>query len=624
MLIKKPVAVVKKEVLPSVFFILCSLAFVVAGVWTSMTSHTKYSNYCWNIERHKTHVVVHIVSAITKQRFRVLLRTDTYATPDDTKTLVLTNSKSILQSRTVSCESDGYCEDYFLVRMESSNAPYKFGFYYGAQHLHDSISRQLGLDGELRMHSDALYSIDAYKICESPSNPSLRWLEHDRSDWFKIVATLLNGRFVVNYCDLNAQQKKRLQLSSMDGCVDCIGSDHNVTLWHWMSYVSNNVHSEVDDTASSTRINDLKLSSHSQNKCSKKTGEIYQAACLNKQALGLGLSCTDANYVPFQPFSDMKLQMNFVHNALYIRGRDELSLQRHNMVGSQQGRDSAITHASIQLGIVLVAAAVVHVRKNELSNNKDQVFIGCMQALKTNDKRNIDKVLALEQQSILLSVVSISIRVAVVAVDGASLFEAGLGRTAVAQIVGTCFSFVHMCAIFFSFACLYRSKDKQHQTYLDKVRFLNIKRRSLVLGGSNAMNDVTNAILLVFSRPPIRVDVDLFHALARLLTVTLIMITSPSRCFFSGACGGFLGWSMGLMLRIVFSVVFWVVQSITICISVVDLVVLPTANDLIRGHVADQVWTALFIFALTCVISVPRLTYNAIVIYKQCKEQSCP
>ena len=81
---------------------------------------------------------------------------------------------------------------------------------------------------------------------------------------------------------------------------------------------------------------------------------------------------------------------------------------------------------------------------------------------------------------------------------------------------------------------------------------------------------------------------------------------------------------MGLMLRIVFSVVFWVVQSITICISVVDLVVLPTANDLIRGHVADQAWTALFIFALTCVISVPRLTYNAIVIYKQCKEQSCP
>lgn len=44
MLIKKPVAVVKKEVLPSVFFILCSLAFVVAGVWTSMSSYTKYSN----------------------------------------------------------------------------------------------------------------------------------------------------------------------------------------------------------------------------------------------------------------------------------------------------------------------------------------------------------------------------------------------------------------------------------------------------------------------------------------------------------------------------------------------------------------------------------------------------
>lgn len=622
-LLRKANPVIRRQMLPSVFFSICSLAFVVSGVLATMSSNTMYEKNCWNIERHKTHVVVHIVSATTKQRFRVLLRTDTYASPGDTNTLVLTNSKSILQPRTISCGANGYCEDYFLVRMGHSNAAYRFGFYFGAQYLHDSISRQLGLDGELRMHSNALYFMDAYKICESSPDTSSEWLKSGRGNWFKIVATLLDYRYVINYCDLDSEQKQKLQLSPMDGCVDCLHAEHNVTLWHWMSYVSNNVHSEVDDTVSTTRINNLKLSSHSKNKCSRQTGEIYQAACLNKQALGMGFSCTDSNYVPFQPFSDMTLQMNFVNGVLYIRGQDELSLQRHNMVGSQEGRNSAITHAGIQLGIVLVAAAVVHVRKNELSNNKDQVFIGCMQALKTNNKEKIDNVLALEQQSILLSIISISIRIAVVAVDGASLFEAGLERTVVAQIVGTCFSFVHMCAIFFSFACLYNNKKKQEKSYSEKVRLLNIKRRSLVLGGSNAMNDVTNAILIVFSRPPIRVDVDLFHALARLLTVTLIMITSPSRCFFSGACGGFLGWSTQLVLRIVFSVVFWIVQSVTICISVVDLVILPTANDIMRGHVADPTWTALFIFSLTCVISIPRLTYNAVVIYKQCSEESC-
>ena len=60
--------------------------------------------------------------------------------------------------------------------------------------------------------------------------------------------------------------------------------------------------------------------------------------------------------------------------------------------------------------------------------------------------------------------------------------------------------------------------------------------RRLSLGGSIALIDVSNAILMVFSRPPLRVDSDLFYALARLLTVTLVMITAPARCFFSSGC----------------------------------------------------------------------------------------
>ena len=99
-------------------------------------------------------------------------------------------------------------------------------------------------------------------------------------------------------------------------------------------------------------------------------------------------------------------------------------------------------------------------------------------------------------------------RAVVVAVDAPLLLGTQHGRLVYSQIV----------------ACI---ASALHWAVLASHRSLVLQK--LALGGSTAIIDVSNAILIVFTLPPVRIDADLFYALARLLTVTLVAITMPAR-----------------------------------------------------------------------------------------------
>ena len=120
---------------------------------------------------------------------------------------------------------------------------------------------------------------------------------------------------------------------------------------------------------------------------------------------------------------------------------------------------------------------------------------------------------------------------------------------------------------------------------------------------------MSNAILVVFSRPPLRVDTDVFYALARLLTVTLVMVTIPTRCFFSSACAGAInGW------RTWYAAGFWYTQLVVSTVVVVDVTIVPTATDMSRSTPGDFTSLAFMLFGITCCLAGPRLTANALAI----------
>lgn len=594
-------------------FVVSVVVFVVSGMMSIASTSSSYGNRCFSLERLPSYVATYIVFLNSNLRMKLLLRLDHHVDCDAQPSITIFNTRVILTSATVECEGT-QCHDWVLLHSGSRNVAVRVNFSYGVSHLFDMSAYNLGLDGEIYMCTGFKYIIDDQQVCWDQITAT----DKVEKDPTMIPLRLTNGKYTTERCPdatrkwglvddptfvsvcgdiCDAANEPAKNVSETMSVVATVMSADSYQMSEFMGAPTSVLvetltrHSQYEHAAISSVSSECKSSMGARNQRLRKT---YETMCKANEVISSQTACNIVNIVPVNSYAAYTL--TYEHRSLensFLQATHNKALEGHNLVYSTQEEHNGVLEASVQLLVVLLAAAVVQVRTRELVNSQDGLFLNCLRMTKRirygkSDGKRINGLIKDEQQSVIVNLFAILVRTAVVFMMAPVLISSRYERVAYLQIIGCVASCVHWLMLW-----------RHGQSVV----------RRLSLGGSNAIIDVSNAILVVFSRPPLRVDTDVFYALARLLTVTLVMVTIPTRCFFSSACAGAIyGW------RTWYAAGFWYTQLVVSTVVVVDVTIVPTATDMNRGTIGDFTSLAFMLFAITCCLAGPRLTANALAI----------
>lgn len=628
-------------------FAYCVCAFLATGISlcamhvgisdsTPNNNHLHYP-YCFRTMRKYHYIAAKMYIGNSAQGVSALMRLDRAINCSVEEPLVLFQQRILSDSLSVKCEGS-ICTDTVYTQSFNaggSNQLYGVRYRYGSQHLSDHEAYSLGLDGELFMCLGRQYTFDADKVCwtnlqddeglitntspppadpSSSSSLSLEMTPEFKSSPCQLETFEGEGVSLPNYCvDQAACTVNRsssiaiaifpvysydiTQLTGMSSAEMTRVLNFN----HWKAHIdiasvgvecaaSKVVHAEyVDIFRTLCRSNDYRL---------------------NKQ-------CYDSE--PILPFTSVArntlvftLPMWSDHATLAIQ--KNMALRSHLLEGEydESANWNNLTWPIVRLVVITLAAAIMYVRRRETNEDKDALFVSCIQWMKRHNTsrstpngeegigREDDHHSEMDHHSSILGVIAIVSRGFVVTLLTPTLWSSNYELMVVLQ-----------------FACILASLIQWSVTlYLRYYYYspsLNNMRLIMGLGGSSALIDITAATLTAYSVPPIRTDQDGFSAVARLLTSTLMMLMSTTRCFFSSACAGLLSNTLAS-----FAVAsYWVLQAITNAFMIVQFFVIPAGYDSMRAHAGNWQLTMLAIFCTLCAIVGPKLTANAKIIFER-------
>lgn len=631
-------------------FLTCAVIFAFVGVLSAYTNNQNFGQRCIVIEREQHKVVAQILLGQSHRRLRVLVRMDTTIDCDTQPSLVITDQSSVSLSESASCENS-LCTDLIAVRYKRFTEFAWIQYAYGVSGLSNSLSYSLGLDGELKMCRGFNYMIDEQQMCWEDQT-DVTHSEESAIEFDQYHETLElqiqpneggDSSFMTTMCAVS-------QLSVLDTSNYCKSiledtSACSSTLVNFIPYTS-----FTTSTFTGLKSDDLETSMkktvqlmHVQAAISGRECDesehwgTYTSICQGSNSLNSFYQCNVGTpMVAMMMISRLTLGFSFPlqSNVATVRLATNHALSTHSLPGDINTDDNWTNLAwpIIRLLIMILAAAVVYIRQEDSLESNDKMFIGCIRlvtmhqhqqkpkkasasgidqssvrrsaSLSTTQKDTSSnkeskqdasasekELLDLEDQSQLLGILAIMARAMVLTALGRPLWKSGVSRVVITQVVATSCSFIHWC--------ITHSKTANN-------------RRKLALGGSSAIIDVSSAILVAFSTPPIRADMGTFNTIARLLTAMLITITGPTRCFFSSACAGLI-----YGVESVVTASFWYIQAATIAVTVVDLFAVPAAIDMMRSSRGTWSSSSFIIFSILLSICGPRLTANAIAIHRE-------
>lgn len=278
----------------------------------------------------------------------------------------------------------------------------------------------------------------------------------------------------------------------------------------------------------------------------------------------------------------------------------------------------------LRLVLMLLAAAIMWIRRDGAVDSVDATFVECVDAtVRSAHRRRLpDDALArasivvhttgtVDAQTTLLSLVAVVARLVLGILSLSPMRTDGHLRVSVSEIVGASLSALHWIALYGG-------------GVLPPVRWLRTSGIRPALGGSSALVDITCAIMLSFANPPVRSDISDFGVVGRLLTSVLLTVGCLVRCMLGAACAGLLaslsgaperaGTAKGPNVVAAASLValFWIVQSATIAILVADLLATPFAYDLSRTSLGTFEFPAASVYVAVSAAAASRMTANAL------------
>lgn len=599
---------------------------------------------CITAYRNAHHTEVRLFVGTPSRSVRLLVRTDrskachpcgaaypSNATVHQASIVIL--KADILYSTSLVCDAGTTeCTDVAIVSRWRNSRPHNelrpLHFLYGAHHLAGLEAPRLGLDGEITLCHGVRYVLTSRQMCAAPASvlvssstpascPELHVTTSSR--------TTIGGRaglaaFVTTACDLRLAKglwshipAAHTRCASCDTVVEVFTAAAS-DLSRWWTFAS----SHMFDTTGEDSVGAMHAAVEAGPSCVVHPDPAIASArakfdlsCNTAIATGAteGTACGRGPTVAPMRGSGHRLAISVDPDgtgACFVATPDP-SLHANAGAGRYLQPAGALTsgEAWVRLLLMVFAAAIVWVRRDDTMENADRLFVRCVEIAVHGASHTIVDV---DAQTRALGLGAALARLVLAITHASEMISDGQTRVIVSESVAATLSIVHWCV-------LYGGK------WVPSIRSLRDSGLRPALGGSSAIVDVTCATMMAFATTPVRGDVETFDVIARLLTTVLIGVACISRCLLSAACSGVLTQSRfnsgavcspnGLALSIA---LFWWLQTASIAIVVVDLFASPVSIDWTRESMGSSQMTATLLFVVATLITAPRLTANAVAI----------
>lgn len=598
---------------------------------------------CITAYRNAHHAEARLYVGSPPREVRLLVRTDVSKAcapcgggPNASGASVVVTKPDVLHSTSLVCNADSTaCADVAIVSRwrgsESHNELRPLRFLYGTQHLAGPEAPHLGLDGEVVLCRGVSYVLSSRQLCAASAAalgppPACAGLSARAVPRTTLGGTATFGAFATTACDLRAAggvwaaaPAAHARCAACDVAVALLPSAASVTSG-WLTFTS----SHMFDTVGGASVGAMRTAVEAGSACATHDDPAvgvarkkFDVACTTAYLTGAteGTACGRGPSVAPMRVSGHRVRATVGADggACFVATAD-LSLHANAASGAYGQPEGSPTtgEAWLRLLLMVFAAAIVWVRRDDTMENADRLFVRCVQIIVEGASRTIVDV---DAQTRALGLAAAVARLALAASSAATMTADGQTRVVVTESVAASMSIVHWFVLYGG-------------PWLPAVRLLKDTGLRPALGGSSAIVDVTCATMMAFATTPVRGDVQSFDVIARLLTAVLLSVACVSRCLLSAACSGALTQcrfgpgavcsAKGLALCVA---IFWWFQAASIAVVVADLFAAPVSIDWAREGTGSPQSTAMLLFVSASLISAPRLTANAVAITRGVDEE---
>jgi hypothetical protein len=621
-----------------VFFV-TALLYAATGVFCilnprkiPLADNMPADSMCIDANRHAHYVRATITMGTPKLLYNVLVRFDQTVDCDSEPALVLTSPTALL-STTLQCvvninTTSPQCTDAMLMYRKGNTHNRETvlaTFRFGTAALKSTQALQLGMDGELSLCRGHRTSLTSHELCsakkmgnhscDSPGHAT----EGTRIAWLPARTDSL-GHMTTNVGDLRRSEEPFRSAPAAD--VACTNGTIVLLMPIELSDPSSVVFAKqstlmereaasfrelMEIVESGTECSTRKANAPGSTTSSERYSRWVSYMCAEK--LGVCES-RDASYA----YTRLSRHWVWLDIAEKVEESSCLGATEHEalqLVPRYDDNEKTVVLSWLRLVMMLVAAAIVYLRSSNVNARVDSILRACIWKavnVHSHDRgRSHTKQIAhatADTQHIVLGLLACSFRLLIVRLRGDALSQDGQTRVLLTESIGSIYSVVHWLVNTIN-AILTRVGIKPTRFGRDAV---------VAMGGSSAVVDIACATMLAFADTPVRGGTSSFDVVARLLTAILITLVCVTRCMFSASCSGVLVGHDNRCVALFASVVgatYWLIQSMTIAVVLIDLFITPTGEGWWRKSTGDTTIYSIALFAGISTLSGPRISANA-------------
>lgn len=624
---------------------------------------------CVRLRRRRDYLVAELPLGTPARLTNVLVRLDYSVASGNASHALRVGAARLTESSTLECDEELSCSD--VVRLtrgvdtdRADRAFVSFRYYRSETSAHEppdaSTGLALGLDGELLLKRNSRVWLGVNELCWTQREEHGEHGEHqefeDGAMHLSGSVAASNGRLFANASELQGLEGSNLLKPLWDGTCATEAFVESVELFpvmaaferDYLHLMNSRVFDLVDTSSLNDRRNVVQLGQHCANALPEyeRALSLYLMDCRSSNSM-----CQGTPSLAFRLVADHSLYLDLSEDAFKLQLSREAALQDH------LGAEETVTFISaMKLLLMVLAAATLWIRTKKNTSAPSFLFIQCVRAharyvaetkaLSENAHCDCPKrttkhpgqkggaftpdvearLLALEDAA--LGLLCCIARVGVVFWRWDALVGDGQQRAATLEILAGGLSIAHWVLRWISvgpstlqstlFPALFAAPDEapaDPDAPLSK------------LGGSSAILDATQAVLVLYAQTPLLISNGGFDETARLLiSVLVVLVTSQRSCYAAACCAlhycgvvqrGELtqdtGVDGGYRLVLLFSVAFWVFQASVLAVSVADLVVAPFSYGVTRTVLGSEarLLVALATLSVLVAISLPGILQSA-------------
>ena len=616
------------------FFVAVLAGCVVIGIGTGTLDNLPpklqmdaKASSCLRVTRKADYTVVLLSAGSPLQQYELLFRPETvmdYANFQSTAHPVSLFSMSMLKSKTLYCDGSSCIDRMLLYKQQSTNEQayvwgrFKFENLY-EENDQDEIAVQLGLDGSLALATGYSYTLSASFLCFQPTGssppaegPSLSLTTYHMDGEMDGKRHLVARRG--DLADFPRTKSSPVAQSLTNNCQNVSTRDEWVGVFpdegymehrRWLSLLSNaRTEYTVETLENRRRVLEVGKVCAETDPLLTVSNTHYRLSCYLHYS-----ACKEGLYLPWRRVASnyVRFELKSANDPVLMYASEAQALSE---LPALVGYEASVNTAIGRLFIMILTAALTYMRGSQPASKTGYMLTHALKTvLNVLPSKYVLGTSAWDKWTdLLITGLALVSRVLVLGFSFLSMVKDNL------LLVVICETLAAVCSAFQMFMrhVLLKSEPGKEPA-LTK------------LGGTNAIVDVTLAVLLSFTTPPIlSTQNQNFDGIGRLLISLLISLSVVPKCAFAVAGNFLMGFSVTNVnsrgkdwkprlyrFYLWLAAALWLVQLTTTVITVASLVVIPASFSISRalvGHSTLMQFTLLF--GLLCV-GAPTLCKTA-------------